>query len=285
VVYLDAVMASPPLSPNDTIATAAAEQALDDFRRDGIAVARFGDLLGEELWQEGVADITPFVTATDERAAELGKKERAKGKDEVIVRRFFRRESDGEAHRYKLSDVWLRIAASDTILGIVNGYTEQPRKLTYVDNWYTVPYPQATKRVASQRWHRDPDDDHIVKMFVYFSDVDDEAGPFEYVRDSAAGGKYGDLFPWRDGDFYPPGEELEEAVDLDDRITMTGPAGTVIFCDTAGFHRGGFARTKPRILMVSTFLREAVWQGERRFEVDFEGREASLSEQARRALA
>ena len=30
---------------------------------------------------------------------------------------------------------------------------------------------------------------------------------------------------------------------------MTGPAGTVIFCDTAGFHRGGFARTKPRILI------------------------------------
>ncbi len=67
-------------------------------------------------------------------------------------------------------------------------------------------------------------------------------------------------------------------------MTMTGGAGTVIFCDTAGFHRGGFARTKPRILMVATFLREAVWQGERRFEVDFEGREDSLSDRALRAL-
>ena len=103
--------------------------------------------------------------------------------------------------------------------------------------------------MASQRWHRDPEDDHIVKMFIYFSDVDEEAGPFEYVRDSAAGGKYGDVFPWGQGHRYPSAEELEAAVDPDDRLTMTGPAGTVIFCDTAGFHRGGFARTKPRILI------------------------------------
>ena len=66
---------------------------------------------------------------------------------------------------------------------------------------------------------------------------------------------------------------------------MTGPAGTVIFCDTAGFHRGGFARTKPRILMISTYLRESARKGKRRFAVDFEGRDSSLSEQARHALA
>jgi len=58
----------------------------------------------------------------------------------------------------------------------------------------------------------------------------------------------------------------------------------VIFCDTGGFHRGGFARTKPRILMISTFLRETARKGKRRFEVDFEGREDTLSPQARHAL-
>jgi len=163
------------------------EQVLEAFRRDGIAVARFTDLFGAELRQDAVADITPFVDSTREQAADLSKQKKAKGKDEVIVRRFFSR--DGAVPHYSLSGPWLRIAASDGVLDIVNGYTGQPRKLTYVDNWYTVPYPHATKRVASQRWHRDPDDDHIVKVFVYFSDVDEEAGPFEYVRDSAADGK------------------------------------------------------------------------------------------------
>jgi ectoine hydroxylase-related dioxygenase (phytanoyl-CoA dioxygenase family) len=275
---------TPPLPfSSDTTAAAKAEQILETFRREGIAVVPFTDLFEDELWREAVADITPFVDATGERAAELGKQERAKGKEEVIVRRFFSR--DEEVPCYFLSDVWLRIASADPVLDIVNGYTGQLGRLTYVDNWFTVPYPQATKRVASQRWHRDPEDDHIVKMFVYFSDVDEEAGPFEYVRDSAAGGKYGDLFPWGEGHRYPAPEELEAGVDPDDRLTMTGPAGTVIFCDTAGFHRGGFARTKPRILMISTFLRESARKDKRRFEVDFEGREDELSAAARHALA
>jgi len=260
---------------------------LEDFRSDGIAVARFDELLGEELWQDAVADITPFVADADARATELGNREdgetEGKVKDEVILRRFYRK--GGDKHRYALSDAWLRIAAADTVLDIVNGYAGQPTRLTYLDNWYTVPRPAVAERVASQRWHRDPEDDHIVKMFIYFSDVDAEAGPFEYVRDSAAGGKYGDLFPWGRAEEYPSGKELEAAVDPDDCLTMTGPAGTVIFCDTAGFHRGGFARTKPRVLMISTFLRESARKGKRRFAVDFEGREGSLSEQARHALA
>jgi len=207
----------PPQSSSDTsVVATAAEQVLDTFRTDGIAVASFTDLFGEELWQDAVSDIAPFVAATDERAVELGSQERGKGKDEVIVRRFY--EKGEESHRYALSDPWLRIAASETVLGVVNGYAGRPARLTYVDNWYTVPYPLATERVASQRWHRDPEDDHIVKMFIYFSDVDEEAGPFEYVRQSAAGSKYGDLFAWGEGHRYPSGEELEAAVDPDDRL-------------------------------------------------------------------
>jgi hypothetical protein len=37
--------------------------------------------------------------------------------------------------------------------------------------------------------------------------------------------------------------------------------------------------------MISTYLRESARKGKRRFAVDFEGRESSLSEQARHALA
>jgi hypothetical protein len=277
----------PPSSSDTTAAATTPEQVLETFRSDGIAVASFSALFGEELWRDAVADIAPFVAETDGRAEALGGQENGeaggKEKDEVIVRRFYAKGVD--KHRYALSDAWLRIAAADTVLEIVNGYAGQQTRLTYVDNWYTVPRPSVTERVASQRWHRDPEDDHIAKMFIYFSDVDEEAGPFEYVRDSAAGGKYGDLFPWGQGHRYPSADELDAAVDPNDRLTMTGPAGTVIFCDTAGFHRGGFARTKPRILMISTFLRETARKGKRRFEVDFEGREGSLSPAARHALA
>jgi len=248
---------------------------------------QFVDLFGEELWNEAGADIAPFVTETEAAARSLG--EAPAGKEEVIVRRFFDKAAkdgdDGGKPRFSIDSPWLRIGASELLLDIVNDYRQRLTRLFYLDNWFTVPYPGAGKRVASQRWHRDPEDEHIVKVFVYFSDVDEEAGPFEYVRGSTAGGRYGDLWAWGDGHRYPPPDELEASVAPEDRLTVTGPAGTVILCDTGGFHRGGFARTKPRILSISTYLRPDRKAGKRRFDVDFEGRGDELRPQVRAALA
>jgi hypothetical protein len=261
--------------------------AVDDLRRDGIAIVGFVDLFGEELWRQACADIEPFIQETKEATRDVG--ERPAGKEEVIVRRFFDKaakggDGNGSKPAFSIDSPWLRIGASELLLDVVNSYRERLTRLFYLDNWFTVPYPGAGQRVASQRWHRDPEDEHIVKVFVYFSEVDEEAGPFEYVRGSSAGGRYGDLWAWGDGHRYPPTEELEAAVATEDRFTVTGPPGTIILCDTGGFHRGGFARTKPRILSISTYLRPDRKEGKRRFTVDFAGREETLSPQVRAAL-
>jgi hypothetical protein len=36
-------------------------------------------------------------------------------------------------------------------------------------------------------------------------------------------------------------------------VTFTAPKGTIIFCNTCGFHRGGFATGKPRVLATFTW--------------------------------
>jgi hypothetical protein len=36
-------------------------------------------------------------------------------------------------------------------------------------------------------------------------------------------------------------------------VSFTGPKGTLIFCNTSGFHRGGFAIGKPRVLATVTY--------------------------------
>src|SRR5205085_11971717 len=173
------------------------------------------------------------------------------------VRRFYQQKSKGEKAppwRFAADDRWLRLGLSDEILGIVNAYRGEQTFLIDLDNWYTIPDPNVPERVRSQQWHRDAWDEHIVKVFVYFSDVDEDAGPFEYVRSSAAGGRYGDLWPWEPKGVYPPQDELETAVAPEDKLTLTGAAGTIIFCDTSGFHRGGFARTTPRVLSYHTYV-------------------------------
>ena len=45
-------------------------------------------------------------------------------------------------------------------------------------------------RVSSQRWHRDYNDERLVKVFIYLTDVDEDTGPLEYVPGSTLGGEY-----------------------------------------------------------------------------------------------
>src|SRR4029079_2990775 len=51
----------------------------------------------------------------------------------------------------------------------------------------------------------------------------------------------------------PTEEELESRIPASAVQTFTGPAGTLLFCNTAGFHRGGFSTTQPRVLATATY--------------------------------
>jgi ectoine hydroxylase-related dioxygenase (phytanoyl-CoA dioxygenase family) len=138
------------------------------------------------------------------------------------------------------------------LLDIANAYLGLWSKLEYVDVWYTPPLYEPERR-SSQRWHRDFNDRHLLKAFVYLVDVDEGTGPFEYVPRSAPGGELDQLWPWRPlGDNYPPQDELERRVD-GRAVTFTAPKGTLIFCNTSGFHRGGFATANPRVLATFTW--------------------------------
>jgi hypothetical protein len=222
---------------------------LDSMRSDGIAVAPFRELFGDELWETAQADIAGFVEETESRLPELREQKSTKS---YIVRRFGKTKTT-----FPLDDPWVALGLSSRMIDVINSYRGEPTWLVDFDHWYTIPDPEATDRVASQRWHRDPWDNHVVKVFTYFSDVDGEAGPFEYIRSSPGGGRYGDRWPWEDGggdSVYPPQDELADAVAPEDVLTLTGPAGTMLFCDTSGFHRGGLALSKPRVLTYHAFV-------------------------------
>ncbi len=258
------------------------QRALDGLVADGIGVISFPELFGEEMWEEVLREVEPFVAESGRFLESRGAKPLKK--DELILRRWHSRREGRERHTFSLGDPWLRATASPQVLDIVNTYRGELTRLHYADHWFTVPYAEIEERMASQRWHRDPEEEHVVKVFTYFNDVDEGAGPFEYVRSSASGGRYGDFWPWGGRENrHPPTEELDAATAPDDRLTLVGPAGTMLFCDTGGFHRGGFAREKPRVMGTSTYV-----SGHRgktgRFKVDYQGREPELPEQVRAAL-
>jgi hypothetical protein len=153
-----------------------------------------------------------------------------------------------------LDDPWFRAATSRRMLDIANAYVRMWSKLEYVDVWYSVPQPPSAERVSSQRWHRDYNDKHLLKAFLYLVDVDADMGPFQYIPGSQPGGPYADAWGWRPlGDNYPTEEELEKRIPSSAAHAFVAPKGTLIFCNTAGFHRGGFSTTDPRVLATVTY--------------------------------
>lgn len=266
--------------------TPAQTRALEALRRDGIAIVPFAELVGDDsLWRELAGDVERFVESAKARIkADLAAPTQ---KDDFLIRRYragkAAADAPGEDARFATGSPWLRLAVDSGILDIVNTYRGRATKVVDIDQWYTVPFQTDHDRVASQRWHRDPEDQHVVKVFVYYSDVDTGSGPFQYVRGSAEGGRYGDLWPWGETDWYPPQDEFEAKIPAEERVTATGPVGTVIICDTSGFHRGGFAETSPRILGYHTYVSTTSEQ-RRKFTVDWGGADG-LTERARYALA
>src|SRR5438132_481368 len=227
------------------------QRILDRLREEGYAVLPFSELVpNPEAWKSLEAEAQRFVTATErelarEREGAEGALKRRPGK-EFVVRKYAYDAQLG------LDDPWLAFGLNRRLLDVANTYLGMWAKLEYVDVWYTPPVEQP-ERQSSQRWHRDFNDRHLLKAFLYLVDVDEDAGPFEYVPRSAPGSELDHLWPWRPlGDNYPPDEEFAARV-ADRAVSFTAPKATLIFCNTCGFHRGGFAKAKPRVLATVTY--------------------------------
>ena len=243
------------------------QRIVDELRREGYATLPFSKLVAEPgVWDELEADGEQFRIETEaalarEASGEESVLRRRPGK-EFVVRKY------AYGVKLPLDDPWLRLGTNPRLLDLANAYLGLWSKLEYVDLWYTPPAPEEERR-SSQRWHRDFNDRHLLKAFIYLVDVDDETGPFEYVPRSAPGGELDSLWPWRPlGDNYPPQDELADRIQ-GRAVTFTASKATLIFCNTCGFHRGGFATGKPRVLATFTWDSPASLKAlsERNFEL------------------
>jgi hypothetical protein len=188
------------------------------------------------------------VAETEADLALGGERVRVRAGKEFVVR----------LHSYDvelgLDDPWFRACASRRMLDVANAYLRMWSELEYVDVWYSVPQSKEAARISSQLWHRDYNDKHLLKAFLHLVDVEEDMGPFQYVPGSQPGGRYADAWPWSPlGQNYPSEEELEQRIPASDVRTFTGPQGSLLFCNTAGFHRGGFSTSAPRVLATATY--------------------------------
>ena len=232
------------------------QSILSELDEKGYAVVPFAELIADDelvAAVEGQGDA--FIASTEaglagtEGADQL---RRRAGKEFVVRAHSF------EGDRIGSDDPWLRAAVSSRLLGLANAYLRMWSKLSYLDRWYTVPLAEGAERSASQLWHLDFDDRYLLKAFLYLNDVGEDAGPFEYVPRSQAGGRYDSIWHWEPmGNCRVADDELRRHVPDAEIKTFTAPRGTLILCNTSGLHRGGFSTSKPRVLATATYCSPA----------------------------
>jgi hypothetical protein len=109
--------------------------------------------------------------------------------------------------------------------------------------------PQESRR-GNAKWHVDVEDLHVVKAFLFLTDVDDDAGPTEYVPGTHPQGPHALALA----------EQLRRGIPLSDDAPLgirperlVGKAGTVALFDARALHRGGFGRGKWRAMAFCSY--------------------------------
>lgn len=213
-----------------------------DLRCDGIAIAHIDELFPDK-------QILPVLQKyTENRLAEA----------DIKTHKSFLKNVWDAAPSLHFDNPFIALAIDSSILDCVNSYMGMLTKFYYFTLNITTPVPIGAAAVQSQQWHRDPEDKKLCKVFLYLSDVDEAAGPFIYIKGSHHGGPWRTLFPQcPPRGSLPPEHAIEKMIAKNYWHTGTGKAGTLIFCDTSGLHRGGYATQKNRIMFTAGYCSQA----------------------------
>jgi hypothetical protein len=150
------------------------------------------------------------------------------------------------------------------IVDFVEAYLGCVPTLYSVNAWWTFP-AKTPEGLNAQYFHRDTDDWRFCTLFLYLTDVDEEAGPHQVVAGSQtlegmqrllatarergmdvsgfdAEGSFVDYF----------GKEFSQRCEMlfsDAVWNGLGTAGTMFLVNTIALHRGLMARQKPRLVV------------------------------------
>ena len=123
---------------------------------------------------------------------------------------------------------------NDKLLQIASQYLGSPPAYDAFSTYYS----RADGRQAGPRlWHRDKEDKRMLKVAVYFSDVDEASGPYQIIKP-----KFNKIIS-RDVFRAMTDSEIRSILRIEEDESFynscIGRAGTVIFSDTATYyHRG-----------------------------------------------
>jgi hypothetical protein len=231
-------------------------RVMTDLDRNGVAITSVPKLLGSDSCYEELKEAV--AKAEHDRAEEIDSARAQCDRNDSVGSKSFIYALLGESPALQPQDVYARFALHRTILNIANAYIGMYTRLRYYNVWRT--FASRAEPRQSQLWHRDREDRYICKVFVLLSDVDEGAGPFTYAPGTHAKGAFKcepQCFEEADGVRRSDDAQMAAVVSPDRWIRGTGPAGTIVFADTRGYHKGGEARDRDRVMYTCMFTSPA----------------------------
>jgi hypothetical protein len=232
------------------------QRVLHELNACGIAMSSVEALFDKgDLFTEMVETVSGLLA---DREAELDKLRSLADDTAKVGTKAFNVELLGGKPMFELTSVFARFALQQALLNIANAYFGMRVKLRYYNVWYNF----ATRSEAreSQLWHQDREDLQILKVFVYLKDVDENTGALSYAPRTHRKGALCDAQP----EFFleqrvqrSTDDQMAAAVPSDSWIRACGRAGTVVFADTHGFHKGGEVREGDRLVYTVMFTSAA----------------------------
>jgi hypothetical protein len=226
------------------------------LNKDGIFVTTL-----DALFQEGtiVGELEKAVTTLIEsKEADIADLKQHADDSDTIGSKSFNLECLGSSVEVDPLSAFARFALDDNLLKVANEYLGMEAKLRYYNVWFTA--ASKGKARESQLWHFDREDNYILKMFLYLGDVDEGAGPFTYAPGTHRKGAFRAANPEYilEGGVRRTNDEQMAAVYPTEQWKLgTGKKGTVIFADTRGYHKGGEARTRDRLMYTCMYTSPA----------------------------
>jgi hypothetical protein len=231
-------------------------RVLADLERDGVAVSSVSALLGDDdlliEMQRAAAQLE------QKKADELAATRASAASRGDVGQKTYLVELLGRIPTADPCSPWARMALHPNVRGVANGYFRMLTQVRDYNVWRNVRTNSPLRE--SQLWHRDWREDHyVLKTFVYLEDVDEGRGPFSYVPGTHVRGsrRVEPVTAVEGTNRRATDDQMADVVPRSEWLTATGAAGTLLFADTTGWHKGGSARTGDRLLYTCLFGSQA----------------------------
>lgn len=217
---------------------------LEHLKRDGYVRTTAKHFIGQDAYEDlrrGVVDLREAGLQIDTPLTDASK-------SKTYLRRWL-----GSSPVFDASTPWAKVAMETPILDIAKAYIPDAT-LYHYNIWQTLVCEQPP--FSSQLWHRDYEDRIMLKVFLYLTDVDAGAGPLWYLPGTHSLGHRKNLRPSAsivDRVLRTSDKQMAAKVPESEWVELTGPAGTLLLVDTAGYHKGGYATERERWLYTCQF--------------------------------